>query len=367
MAVYQADKDIQGFWGDGEAGGHVRFGAWCPAPKPVSNLATKKLEITEITNHLFFSLLSQDSEQGQQKLLTYLLEVWAMSKEGFETCNVRAVSPTTCSISHLATLNFTQHFNNPVTRSQDPSAPFQRLIQGWAYWVILYNHQTLAPHAPNYSEGVDWRGRWPQMLATHIFSQLPPALPLVFNLDRDSFLPGPRTALWKVLPARFFLNPIAFHHGKGLRWVVNYLQHSYLFLHFMLKTTSVWYVVCCPSCHRHVLKSWCFSFQWWLHLIAAKEKSPVWQHPKAPLQAKHQLYFSFMALSFPRHLTAFWQVSYLQDAFERGFHSSFCFCHRISFFGGLLRFIYYYLWVFLLFSFDYSFCFLTATFSNLML
>lgn len=101
--------------------------------------------------------------------------------------------------------------------------------------------------------------------------------------------------------------------------------------------------------------------------LLPRKKSPVWQHPKAPLQAKHQLYFSFMALSFPRHLTAFWQVSYLQDAFERGFHSSFRFCHRISFFGGLLSFIYYYLWVFLLFSFDYSFCFLTATFSNLKL
>lgn len=47
-----------------------------------------------------------------------------MSKEGFEACNVRAVSSTTCSISRLATLNFIQHFNNTVTRSQDPSPPF---------------------------------------------------------------------------------------------------------------------------------------------------------------------------------------------------------------------------------------------------
>lgn len=109
----------------------MRFGTWCPAPKPVSNLATKILEIAEVTNHLFFfPLLSQDSDQGQQKFHACLLEVWAMSKEGFEACNGRAVSPTTCGISHLATLNFIQPFNNPVTWSQDPSTPFHRLIQG---------------------------------------------------------------------------------------------------------------------------------------------------------------------------------------------------------------------------------------------
>lgn len=63
------------------------FGTWCPAPKPVSNVATKKIEIAGIKNHLFyFPLLSQDSHQGQQKLLTCLLEVWAMSQEGFEAC-----------------------------------------------------------------------------------------------------------------------------------------------------------------------------------------------------------------------------------------------------------------------------------------
>lgn len=33
----------------------MRFSTWCPAPKPVSNVATKKLEVTEITNNFFFS------------------------------------------------------------------------------------------------------------------------------------------------------------------------------------------------------------------------------------------------------------------------------------------------------------------------
>lgn len=32
----------------------MRFGTWCPAPKTVSNLATKNMEIAEFTNHLVF-------------------------------------------------------------------------------------------------------------------------------------------------------------------------------------------------------------------------------------------------------------------------------------------------------------------------
>lgn len=125
-----------------------------------------------------------------------------MSKEAFEACNVRAVPPTTCSISHLATLNFIQHFNNPVTQSQDPSAPFHRLIHGWMFWIILHNQHTLGARAPNCSEGVDWWGRWPQMLATHV-SQLPPALATSFQAGEGG-LPCPQAVLWKVLPACFF-------------------------------------------------------------------------------------------------------------------------------------------------------------------
>lgn len=174
------------------------------------------------TTFIFFPLLSQDSDQGQQKLLACLLEVWAMSKEDFEACNVRAVSPTTCSISHLATWNFTQHFNNPVTQSQDPSALFHRLIQGWMSWVILHNQHTLAPPAPSCSEGVDWWGRWPQMLATHLSVATSHA---TSSQPAQGGLPCPQAVLWKVLPACFFPNPTAFHH-RGLRWVVNYLQHS---------------------------------------------------------------------------------------------------------------------------------------------
>lgn len=72
-----------------------------------------------------------------------------------------------------------------------------------------------------------------------------------------------------------------FHFITGLsRWAVNNLQHSYLFIHFMLETTWVSHVVCCPSCHRHVLKSCCFSFQWWLHLIAAEENLLSGDTPK---------------------------------------------------------------------------------------
>lgn len=64
--------------------------------------------------------------------------------------------------------------------------------------------------------------------------------------------------------------PLLFITGMS-RWAVNNLQHSYLFIHFVLETTWVLHVVCCPSCHKHVLKSCCFSFQWWLHLTAAEE------------------------------------------------------------------------------------------------
>lgn len=110
----QADKGIWGFWGDGEAGGLVRFGTWCPAPKPVSNLATKKLEIAEITNHLFLKIFPFCCRTQTKVSKSCSLVCWR-----FGQCQKRALRPA-CSISHLATLNFIQHFHPPchsVTRS----------------------------------------------------------------------------------------------------------------------------------------------------------------------------------------------------------------------------------------------------------
>lgn len=228
----------------------------------------KKLKIAEVKKTTFFSPLPVAGVRPRSTEVSCLLEVWAMSKKGFEACNIRAVSPTTCNISHLATLSFIQHFNNLVTWSQDPSAPFHRLIQGWMFWVIWHNQHTLAPHAPYCSEGVDWWGRWPQMLATHI-SQLPPALPRVFSLESVVF-PILRQFFERFCQSVFSWIPLLFITGMS-RWAVNNLQHSYLFIHFVLETTWVLHVVCCSSCHKHVLKSCCFSFQWWLHLTAAEE------------------------------------------------------------------------------------------------
>lgn len=142
-----------------------------------------------------------------------------------------------------------------------------------------------------------------QMASDAGHSRLSVATSLVtsFQLGKGG-LPCPQAVLWKVLPACFFLNSIAFHHGGwgGLRWVVNYLQHSYLVIHFMLETTWVSHVVYCPSCSQSCFPVLMLQFSVVASSHCCRGKS-VWEHPKAPLMAKHQLYFSFMGSSFPNH------------------------------------------------------------------